>query len=270
MAAGVRSFVLDRGSGEAVICMHGVPASAFLYRKVVAELADRGMRGVAFDLPGAGLAERPETFDYRWTNLGRFSVAAIDSLGIDRFHLVVHDIGGPVGLEVAAALPQRVRSITLLNTVVDADRFHRPWMMDPYARPGLGPLWLASTNKLTFRAMMYYSGILNRAATPPAEIDAYVALLKLGDGGRAFLKTMRGFELTAAKGTLYASVLHDADYPVQAIWGANDPALKLAVYGARARQYVPSADFHTVPGKHFLQEDQAPAIADRIATLARR
>ena len=156
VAAGVRSFVLDRGSGEAVICMHGVPTSAFLYRKVVAELADRGMRGVAFDLPGAGLAERPETFDYGWTNLGRFSVAAIDSLGIDRFHLVVHDIGGPVGLEVAAALPQRVQSITLLNTVVDADRFHRPWMMDPYARPGLGPLWLASTNKLTFRAMMYY------------------------------------------------------------------------------------------------------------------
>ena len=46
-AAGVGSFVLDDGTGPAVVCMHGVPASSFLYRKVVTELAERGMRGVA-------------------------------------------------------------------------------------------------------------------------------------------------------------------------------------------------------------------------------
>ncbi|MDQ2873747.1 MAG: hypothetical protein M3Y33_02580 [Actinomycetota bacterium] len=52
------SFVLDEGTGPAVLCMHDVPASSFLYRKLVTELAGRGMRGFAFDLPGLGLAER--------------------------------------------------------------------------------------------------------------------------------------------------------------------------------------------------------------------
>ena len=71
-ARGTRSFVRERGAGEVVVCLHGVPASCFLYRKLLDELATRGLRGVAFDLPGLGLASRPETHDYTWTGLGRF------------------------------------------------------------------------------------------------------------------------------------------------------------------------------------------------------
>ncbi len=86
-AAGVGSFVIDEGEGEPVLCMHGVPSSCFLYRKLVRELAQRGLRGVAFDLPGLGLADRPRGFDYTWTGLGRFALAAVDALELDRFHL---------------------------------------------------------------------------------------------------------------------------------------------------------------------------------------
>jgi haloalkane dehalogenase len=43
--------------------------------------------------------------------LGSWLSAAVDALGLDRFHLVVHDIGGPIGFEVAAADPRRVRSL---------------------------------------------------------------------------------------------------------------------------------------------------------------
>jgi pimeloyl-ACP methyl ester carboxylesterase len=94
-AGGVRSFVREAGAGEPVVCLHGVPASCFLYRKVIDELAARGLRGIAFDLPGLGFAERSEGFDYTWTGLGRFCRAAVDALELDRFHLVVHDVGGP-------------------------------------------------------------------------------------------------------------------------------------------------------------------------------
>ena len=122
-AGGVASFVREAGAGEPVLCMHGVPASCFLYRKVLGELAARGLRGVAFDLPGLGLAERPESHDYTWTGLGRFSTQAVDALELDRFHLVVHDIGGPVGFELAATMPERIRSLTILNTIIEVDTF---------------------------------------------------------------------------------------------------------------------------------------------------
>jgi haloalkane dehalogenase len=267
-AFGVRSFVREAGEGPAVVCFHGVPASCFLYRKVLDELAARGLRGIAFDLPGLGFAARPDGFDYTWTGLGRFSTAAVDALGLERFHLVLHDIGGPVGLEVAAAIPERVLSITLLNTIVEVDGFKRPWMMEPFARRGIGEVWLATMRGPAFAQLMYYAGIEDRNAVTKDELAAYVDLMKREDGGRAFLRIMRGFERTRAKQELYVAALRDARHPVQIVWGANDPALPLAKYGEEARRSAGVDEIHSLPAKHFLQEDQAPAIADRVAELA--
>ena len=117
--------------------------SSFGYRKVLRELAARGLRGIAWDLPGFGLAERPREYDYTWTGLGRFCLAAVNTLNIDRFHLVVHDIGGPVGFELAAACPERVLSLTILNTVVDVAGWTPPWTMRPFRWPVIGGLWAA-------------------------------------------------------------------------------------------------------------------------------
>jgi pimeloyl-ACP methyl ester carboxylesterase len=236
--------VIERGEGEPVLCMHGVPASSFLYRKVLAELAARGLRGVAFDLPGMGLAARPADFEYTWTGLGRFACSAVESLGLDRFHLVVHDVGGPVGFELAAAMPDRVRSLTILNTVIEVDRFHRPWVMEPFAWPVVGPVWLASLRKPLFRRLMYLQGIADREATPPPDVDAYVDLLRRVDGDRAFLRVMRGYERTREKSVLYRGAVR-AGYPVQVIWGADDPALKLAEYGEVARRAAGVEHIHT-------------------------
>jgi haloalkane dehalogenase len=268
-AAGVGSFVLDQGSGETVVCLHGVPASAFLYRKVVKELADRGLRGVAFDLPGLGLAERPDDFDYTWTGLGRFAIAAVDVLGLDRFHLVVHDIGGPVGFEMVAAVPERVASLTVLNSPVEVDIFRRPWVMEPFGHRGIGEIYLRILNKPLFRLLMRLQGVADLTKITKAELDAYLDLLRRVDGGRAFLKIMRGFERTPAKRQLYTSVLRSSRYPVQIIWGEADPALKISVDGERARRAADLDQIHRLPAKHFLQEDQAPALADLVAKFVR-
>jgi haloalkane dehalogenase len=268
VAAGVRSFVREAGDGDPVVCLHGVPSSCFLYRKVLDELAARGLRGVAFDLPGLGLAERPDSFDYTWTGHGRWSRAAVDALDLDRFHLVVHDIGGPVGFELGAAVPDRVRSLTVLNTLVEVDGFKRPWSMEPFARRGIGEVYLATLTKPAFRRLMALQGIANMAAVPKEELDAYVDLLKREDRGRQFLRIMRGFERTPEKAALYRGTLRDGPYPVQIVWGAQDPALKLAVHGEQARRAAGLEEIHTVPAKHFLQEDQAPAVAERVAALA--
>jgi haloalkane dehalogenase len=267
-AAGRRfdgSFALDEGSGDAVVCIHGVPTSSFLYRKLVRELAQRGLRGVAFDLPGLGLADRPADFDYSWTGLGRFAVSAVDALGLDRFHLVVHDIGGPVGFELAAAAPDRVLSLTALNTLIRVDGFKRPWSMEPFARRRIGEVYLATMTKPAFRTLFRMQGLEDRSATPKEEIDAYFDLLKRGDGGKAFLKIMRGFERTPEKQALYRSTLRDVPYPVQVVWGERDPALSLKEHLDAAPGLEP---VHRLPAKHFLPEDQAPAIAERVAAIA--
>jgi pimeloyl-ACP methyl ester carboxylesterase len=268
-ASGVGSFVLDEGQGEPVVCMHGVPASAFLYRKVVPALAAHGLRGIAFDLPGLGLAARPADFDYSWTGLGRWSASAVDALGLDRFHLVVHDIGGPVGFEVAARMPERIASLTVLNTIIAADHFHRPWVMKPFATRGIGELWLASLNKPMFRTLMKMQGVADPSAVPVEELDAYVDLLKRNDRGAAFLKIMRGFERTREKQDLYERVVSSDRYPVQVVWGEQDPALPLKTHGEHARKIAGLDRVITLPGKHLLQEDCAEQLADHIADLCK-
>jgi pimeloyl-ACP methyl ester carboxylesterase len=269
-AAGVRSFVREAGDGEPVVCVHGVPSSSFLYRKLLPELAARRLRGISFDLPGLGFADRPPDFDYTWTGLGRFAAAAVDALGLDRFHLVLHDIGGPVGFELCAAMPERIRSLTILDTMIDVDTFKRPWSMEPFARRGIGELYLATLTKPAFVALMRLQGIKDRGATPKPELHAYVDLLKRDDGGRAFLKIMRGFERTRAKRDLYVTTVRDLPCPKQVIWADSDPALPLEPHGESVRSAAGVDDIHVVPAKHFLQEDQAPAIAERIAALAKQ
>lgn len=248
--------------------MHGVPASCFLYRKVLGELAAKGLRGVAFDFPGLGLAERPADYDYTWSGLGRFSLAAVDALELERFHLVVHDIGGPIGFELAAAAPERIASLTVLNTIVEVDTFKRPWSMEPFARRGLGELYLRTLSKPAFRAIMRLQGVADMRAVTREDLDAYVELLKREDRGAAFLQIMRGFERTAEKRALYASTLREVPYPVQIVWGERDPALKLSLQGEQARRAAGQQTIHRLPAKHFLQEDQAPVIADLIARQA--
>ncbi len=250
-----------------MVCMHGVPSSSFLYRKMLPALAARGLRGVAFDLPGLGLADRPEAFDYSWTGLGAFAVEAVKALGLDRFHLVVHDIGGPVGFELAAVMPERIQSMTVLNTLVDVASFEKPWSMRPFESPTLGSLYLKSMTRPAFRQLMRMQGIADMAAIPKAELDAYVGLLKRDDGGSAFLRIMQNFETTPEKQALYRSTLANVPYPVQVVWGDRDSALKIDTYGEAARRAAGAETVHRLPAKHFLQEDQPDAVADLIAAF---
>jgi pimeloyl-ACP methyl ester carboxylesterase len=98
--------------------------------------------------------------------------------------------------------------------------------------------------------------------------DAYTALLKRQDGGHAFLRIMRGFELTHAEQRFLYDGLAEQRFAAQVVWGLDDPALdekrRVAVQQALAVEQP-----RLLPGRHFLQEDQAPAVADAIATFVR-
>ncbi len=264
---GTRSFVREQGDGEPIVLLHGVPASCFLYRKVLPPLARAGFRAIAFDFPGLGLADRPRDFDYSWSGLAAWTARALAALEVERCHLVVHDVGGPVGCEWAARSPERVLSLTVLNTPLNVATFRPPWTMRPF-RTRLGAPYLASMRRRTFASLFYLQGIANRWAIAREEVWAYYDLLKLGDRGAAFLRIMRGFELTQRKQDMLWNGLRERAYPAQIVWGERDPALgrdKLEV----AQEVLGIDEPTLLPAKHFLQEDQALPLASKIADLAR-
>jgi pimeloyl-ACP methyl ester carboxylesterase len=249
------------------VLLHGVPASAFLYRKVIPRLARHGLEAVAFDFPGLGLAERPVALDLSWTPLARWTLAALDALGLDRFHLVVHDIGGPIGFEVIRRAPGRIRSLVVLNTLVRVASFRKPWVMRPFEVPVLGELYLRTINPWTMERLMRLQGVLSPVPAP--ELRAYALLLKREDGGAAFLRMMRSFETTRDMEDRVLRTLRERRFPARVLWGARDPALGIRHHGELAREAVGVARVEPLPGKHFVQEDAPEQIAGAVADLSR-
>lgn len=266
---GLKTFVLDRGEGDAVLCIHGVPTSSFLYRKVIDSLAMKGFRGISVDLPGLGLSERPGDFDYSFPSFAEFLAASMKQLKIDKYHLVVHDIGGPIGFDLASRHLEKILSLTILNTWVDVVNFKKPLPMRPFETKILGETQLKLVGHSTWPVMFSKMGVNNADQIPEEEINAYVDLLKMEDDGKAFLKIMRNFNDSPEYRDLCQKAIKDVPYPVQAIWGADDPALTLKEYGTEIKEAADLKEFTELPSKHFLQEEVWEEITTKITELAR-
>ena len=266
-AAGVTSFVRRQGSGEPVVLMHGLPVSSFLYRKVIPRLADLGFEAIAFDLPGMGLADRPVDFDYGIGSLGAFASAAVDALGLDRFHLVVHDAGGPVGFQVAQAQPERIMSLTVLNTVLHLPR--TPFPGEVYGRvfPRFGG---AAASPWLFRQLMHRVGIADTSAVSDEEIDAHRRLLLDADGGAAYLRIMTSLRGSALGPWDDVVDCRFAPYPVDVAWGALDPILPMRRNGLAMLRASHRPWLRTLRARHYLQEDRPDEVASIIAANARQ
>jgi haloalkane dehalogenase len=187
-------------------------------------------------------------------------------LEIDRCHLVLHDIGGPIGLEWALRNRDRVKTLTVLDTLIDVGHFRRVWSMDLARPPLIGPFWVATIRPPVARWLFYLQGIADRSSTPAHEVDAHIALLHRDGGGRSFREIVRGFELTEEKERFFVDGLRKAGWPAAIVWGEADPAL--GEDRRRVFEDVLGVEAKVLPAKHFLQEDQAPAVANAIADLA--
>jgi pimeloyl-ACP methyl ester carboxylesterase len=267
MVDGLKTFFLDSGNGPVVFCIHGVPTSSFLYRKVVQQLQLRGLRAMAIDLPGLGLTDRPENFNYIFSNFGTFCNRFLDSLKIDEVHLLIHDIGTPVGLSMAAQNSSRIKSITVLNSMLDVEHFEKPLPMRPFEKPVLGEGALAMLTPSTFPLMMKTAGVINYDVISKEEMAAYIHLLKREDGGKAFLKIMRSFEQTKEFTQACYSAWQNPAYPVQLIWGDKDPFLTWKEKGREFEEARPGVSVTKVESKHFLQEEAYDTIAAKVKEL---
>ncbi|MCX2740328.1 alpha/beta fold hydrolase [Pontibacter anaerobius] len=267
---GVKTFVLDEGEGEVVFCIHGVPTSSFLYRKVIKELAVKGMRGVCVDLPGLGLSDRPEDFDYTFPGFARFLAKATEVLGIEKFHLVVHDIGGPIGFALAAENKGKVLSLTILNTWIDVVNFKKPLPMRPFEVPLLGEAELIALTHTTWYVGFTKMAVAHADDIPKAEIYSYIDLLKRQDDGAAFLKIMRQFEKSEDFRSLCMQAVENVPHPIQVIWGTQDPGLSFDRYGEEILQAANLPFAHKLEASHLLQEEKPEEIAGLVVQLARK
>lgn len=111
----IRMHYVDEGRGEPVVMLHGNPTWSFYYRNLIKTLSPF-MRCLALDHVGCGLSDKPQDYDYCLKNHIQNAIDWMESLQIGRFHLIVHDWGGAVGMGVAIRWPARVKTLTILNS----------------------------------------------------------------------------------------------------------------------------------------------------------
>lgn len=109
------------GKGEpTIVLVHGWAFDRSLWDGQVPRLATRH-RVVTLDLAGHGESGRQRA---QWT-MGAFGEdvkAVVEAVGAKEVVLVGHSMGGPVVLEAARRMPQRVKGIVLIDTILDAEQ----------------------------------------------------------------------------------------------------------------------------------------------------
>jgi pimeloyl-ACP methyl ester carboxylesterase len=76
-------------------------------------------RAVALDLRGHGRSGPPKNGDYTIEGMAGDVEAVVDSLGLEKFVLVGHSMGGGVALTYAGAHPDRVAGLLLVDPIGD-------------------------------------------------------------------------------------------------------------------------------------------------------
>ncbi len=114
-AGGLRTRSLQAGpiDGEPVVFLHGTSGHLEAFVRNIGPHAAAGYRVHAIDMAGHGYTEGPDQ-DYEIDVYLRHLVAYLDAVGLDRAHLVGESLGGWVAGRLAAARPDRVRSLQLV------------------------------------------------------------------------------------------------------------------------------------------------------------
>jgi pimeloyl-ACP methyl ester carboxylesterase len=265
-AAGAETAVLEAGRPDlstAVVFVHGNPGSSEDFAGLVAAVAPYG-RAIALDVPGLGRASDAPGGPYSTDGAAGFLDAALAALGVERAHLVLHDLGGPWGLQWAVMRNEVVDSAVLINTGVFIGYFGHP-TAHVWHTPGTGEAHMASTTRETFTAFLQQN---NPKPLPQAFVDRMY-----DDFDRptrcAVLQYYRDIDDPDGMGRAQAAVLRTRPRPALVVWGARDPFLPSAL-AERQRQAFPDARIEMLPDAgHWPFVDEPERVRDLVVGFLR-
>ncbi len=260
-ADGLRLHYVDEGAGSPVVCFHGEPSWAYLYRKMVPGLVEAGHRMVCPDLPGFGRSDKPtERGWYSYDRHVECVSSLLGALDLRDACVVVQDWGGPIGLRWAVENADRVAALVILNTGLFTGRVSEGfmnWRNFAERNPDLPVgfvLQSATTTELPEEIVSAYE-----APFPDAESKAGAAQFPL-------LVPIDDEQPGAAEMRSVADELSRWDKPALVAFSDSDPVFPYPRAGQYFCDLIPSASeqLKIEGASHFLQEDRGEHIADEV------
>lgn len=261
----VNVFYREAGprSAPTVLLLHGFAGSSYMYRDVIAALAD-SYHVIAPDLPSFGYTQAPArgAYDYTFANLTHTMDRFTEQLKLDRYALVVHDYGAPIGWRLAAAHPERITALISQNGNAYEEGLSKSW--DPIRTYWQSPTAenraaLADFPTAKSVKWQYLEGVADATSVAP---DSYTLEgLHVSRTGNADIQLdlLLDYASNVKLYPAFQAYFREHTPPMLAVWGRNDPFFLPA--GAEAwKRDIPGAQIHFYDTGHFALETHAAQI----------
>ena len=274
---GLDLFYREAGPPDApvVLLLHGFPASSFMYRDLIARLADR-YRVIAPDYPGFGYSAAPSTENYHYTfdQLAAVIAKLTDQLGLKRYAIYMQDFGGPVGYRLATRHPDRVSALIVQNA-----NAYEQGLPEEFWAPARA-LW-KDPSAANFKAIReaaisdaalewnYTHGVLDSSRINPDSWVLQRALVNRPGNKDVMLALLYDYRTNLDLYAGWHEYFRKHQPPMLIVWGRNDVIFPAS--GARAYlKDLPQAELHLLDTGHFALEDRGAEIAQLMRDFLQR
>lgn len=278
---GVKVFYREAGrpSLPAVVLLHGNPSSSFMFRDLITQLAPR-FHVIAPDYPGFGYSDAPPPQAYRYTfeHLAQTIDGLLTRIGATRYILYMQDYGGPVGMRLAVAHPDRVAGMIIQNANAYEEGLPAQWRAElerqanAATHPARNPPPTQPKPQSTFAANlewtkeMYTRGARDAAGMIPDGYTFDAAML--ARPGQDAIQDALGddYYTNMLRYPRWQEWLRRHRPRTLIVWGRGDYIFGPAAAEAYKRD-LPQAKLVFYDGGHFVLEEYAPEVAREIIEM---
>lgn len=203
--------ILGKGNRVLLFC-HGYLGSQLIWDEVYPEF-EKDFRILLLDLPGHGESDNYDEL-HSMEFMAEKILEVLVELKIDKVDFIGHSMGGYVGLAFAELFPERLSSLTLVNSTGKSDNQERK-------RNRLRSVELANRNfetyvRATIRSL--FPGGFENGQSRKIERAIHIAMKTTAEGLRAALL---GMKVRADR----THLLTNSPIPIYFVGGKNDPVL---------------------------------------------
>jgi cis-3-alkyl-4-acyloxetan-2-one decarboxylase len=260
---------LDIGQGPVLLMLHGNPTWSIYYRNLVQKFS-QNFRVIVPDHMGCGFSEKPKDGNYTLEQHIENTKRLLVYLGVQDFHMVVHDWGGAIGYGLATNMPERVKSIVTFNTGAFRMNFI-PKRIALCKLPMIGEFIVRRFNAFAWPATF----MATEKGLPKIVKKAYLFPYNNYENRLAIAKFVQDIPLSKHHPSyeLLTSIekkLPALKMPKCFIWGMKDFCFN-EKFLKRFRDIYPDQEFHILPkAGHYVVEDETDKVIHFMEHFYRR
>ncbi|MEO6699362.1 MAG: alpha/beta hydrolase [Paraperlucidibaca sp.] len=262
---GQRHFVQVAGTGPALLLLHGFPSASVDWAPLWPQLTAH-FRCYALDFLGFGLSAKPKKHRYSILDQADRAEALLRAEGVERFHILAHDIGDTVAQELLARQLDgsgygHIDRVCLLNGGLFPET-HRALLTQRLLASPLGPLVARLMRREVF------VGRLQAACChqlPEAAVSDMWALLQHHDGHLRMPQLIGYMAERQQHRERWVGALQHTSSQLRVVAGADDP-ISGAHMVARYQELIAQPNTLTLPGLgHYPQVEHPEQVWAAIA-----